>query len=360
MVRLVIVGGFLGAGKTTLLTQAARRLTAQGYRVGIVTNDQGNDLVDTAFIAQGQFPIQEVAGGCFCCSFPDLIRALGELQTVTQPDVILAEPVGSCTDLVSTVLRPLSVYYSGQFELAPLTILLDGSRNTGRFSETVNYLYNKQLAEAEIIALNKVDLLSPDQQDEQLRALGQRYPQARLMRLSAHTGTGLDDWLNLMLRHDSDTRLDLDLDYGQYAAAEAELGWLNAHGLVRSGAAFSASDWTLNLLNHLAQAFASQDTPIAHIKTHVTTPDAALKASLTQAGLPMSWDLGPEAQLTTQLDFILNARVSADPPLLEQAVLQAIEAVKPDPQSRYYFSHFECFRPLPPRPTHRLTSSASR
>jgi G3E family GTPase len=52
--RLVIVGGFLGAGKTTLLLTAARRLTEQGYRVGLLTNDQGADLVETFRKAGGK------------------------------------------------------------------------------------------------------------------------------------------------------------------------------------------------------------------------------------------------------------------------------------------------------------------
>jgi G3E family GTPase len=46
--QLIVVGGFLGAGKTTLIWQAARRLTAMGRTVGLVTNDQAPDLVDTA------------------------------------------------------------------------------------------------------------------------------------------------------------------------------------------------------------------------------------------------------------------------------------------------------------------------
>src|SRR5256885_871381 len=100
--RLIIVGGFLGAGKTTLLLQSARRLTERGYRVGLVTNDQGKDLVDTTLLSQENFPVTEVAGSCFCCAFPDLLQALSQLQDAVQPDVVLAEPVGSCTDLVST------------------------------------------------------------------------------------------------------------------------------------------------------------------------------------------------------------------------------------------------------------------
>ena len=56
-VRLIIAGGFLGAGKTTLLLTAARRLAERGYRVGLITNDQGDDLVDTALGKGAELPI---------------------------------------------------------------------------------------------------------------------------------------------------------------------------------------------------------------------------------------------------------------------------------------------------------------
>ena len=96
-IRFVMVGGFLGAGKTTTLARLARAYQARGRRVGIVTNDQAHDLVDTnAFRSQG-FATQEVPGACFCCRFDELVDRVGSLEASERPDVILAEPVGSCT-----------------------------------------------------------------------------------------------------------------------------------------------------------------------------------------------------------------------------------------------------------------------
>ena len=58
-----------GSGKTTLLLQAAKTLINRGYRVGLITNDQGQNLVDTQLASQNEIPVTEVAGGCFCCRF---------------------------------------------------------------------------------------------------------------------------------------------------------------------------------------------------------------------------------------------------------------------------------------------------
>jgi G3E family GTPase len=126
--RLVIVGGFLGAGKTTLILRVAQMLRAQGISPAIITNDQGNDLVDTAQATLRGIPVAEVPAGCFCCRFDALITAAGRLEQEASPQVILAEPVGSCTDLAATVVLPLERMYQTRFTLAPLTIAADARR----------------------------------------------------------------------------------------------------------------------------------------------------------------------------------------------------------------------------------------
>src|ERR671930_663646 len=96
--RFVLVGGFLGAGQTRGGARLARFYAGRGLRVGLVTNDQAEDLVDTSSLRAQGFPVEEVAGACFCCRFDDLVGKVGALEKDKRPDVILAEPVGSCTD----------------------------------------------------------------------------------------------------------------------------------------------------------------------------------------------------------------------------------------------------------------------
>src|SRR3989442_981800 len=82
-VRYIMVGGFLGAGKTTAIARLARRLADQGLRVGLITNDQGSHLVDTAMLASRGFPVEEISGGCFCCRFNSLMDAAQKLSEAT-------------------------------------------------------------------------------------------------------------------------------------------------------------------------------------------------------------------------------------------------------------------------------------
>ena len=352
--RIAIVGGFLGAGKTTLILAAAKRLAARGYRVGLVTNDQGEGLVDTALAGDAEIPVAEVAGGCFCCRFPDLLAGLQRLQEVASPDVILAEPVGSCTDLIAPVLRPLVQFYGEQYELAPLTVLLDSSRSLADFPDDIRYLHEQQVAEAEILLHSKSDLAAGNgTRIGRKERMGADINETPVLPISAVTGDGVDEWLDVILGQSSRNPAALLIDYERYAQAEAALGWLNAKGQVRADTPYSAREWTAHLLAMLESLCTEQSVSIAHIKVLVTTPEGKVKASLTQAG-SLSWDLDSPTADTRSHEFVLNARVNATPGQLEQIALQAIEAAKPDPAARYYIEHFECFSPLPPRPTHRL------
>ena len=89
------------------------------------------------------------------------------LTAATRPDVFIAEPVGSCTDLVATVTYPLRRIYGDDFSIAPVSVLVDpvrarrvlGLEEGGKFSSKVLYIYRKQLEEADIIVINKIDLL---------------------------------------------------------------------------------------------------------------------------------------------------------------------------------------------------------
>jgi len=84
-------------------------LLQQGLTVGLVTNDQAANLVDTANIKELGVPVAEVTDGCFCCRFSDLVDATEQILA-KNPDVLFGEPVGSCTDLATTVVNPLKLF----------------------------------------------------------------------------------------------------------------------------------------------------------------------------------------------------------------------------------------------------------
>src|SRR6202046_3255230 len=122
--ELFLVGGFLGSGKTTAIERAARYLLADGKKVGVITNDQGVQQVDTQFIKGQLIPSGEVANGCFCCQYNELEKNLESLQQLEQTEFIFAESVGTCTDLAATVVNPLLSFNVGRYDIV-LSIFAD-------------------------------------------------------------------------------------------------------------------------------------------------------------------------------------------------------------------------------------------
>ena len=200
--RYIMIGGFLGAGKTTSVARLAERLTKQGLRVGLITNDQGTELVDTAMLRSRGFATEEISGGCFCCRFNSLVDAAKKLDAATRPDVFIAEPVGSCTDLVATVTYPLRRIYGDSFSIAPLSVLVDpvraarvlGLEDGGKFSEKVLYIYRKQLEEADFIVINKAELVEASRLEKLRAKLAAEFPHAQIIAASARSGAGLEEW----------------------------------------------------------------------------------------------------------------------------------------------------------------------
>jgi G3E family GTPase len=364
-VRFVMVGGFLGAGKTTALARLARMYQARGLRVGVVTNDQAHDLVDTnTFRAQG-FQTQEVPGACFCCRFDELVARVGSLEAAGRPDVILAEPVGSCTDLVATVIQPLKDLYAGQFEVAPYAVLFKPSHGTrilrdqpaGGFSPKAAYIFKKQLEEADAVLINRADELTPAEQDELTRLVGERFPGTPVLRVSAQTGQGFDALLELLAQTGAFGRKILDIDYDTYAEGEAELGWLNASVRLTAPQPFDLDALLTAILRELAGVCRNLGGEVAHLKL-IGMDDAGafgvgnVVSNETAAKLSLASNIRPR-----EADLIVNARVAIDPAVLEAEVRRVVSAecgkvgVVPE------FRAAQSLRPGRPVPTHRYQTA---
>lgn len=371
--RFIMVGGFLGAGKTTALLALARRFSAEGLRVGLITNDQASDLVDSATLRARGLRVEEIAGGCFCCKFEDLARAAerlrgeaasesdGEIRDdAAFPHVLLGEPVGSCTDLVATVVNPLKRLYGMEFSVAPYTVLVDPVRaeqiflkpGFGGFSSKVAYIYRKQLEEADGILLNKIDSLDSGRAGAILAALAAEFPGRRLLRVSARTGQGFEAWIDLLGERGPFGRNIVEVDYDTYAEGEAELGWLNARVVVEAGRPFSGDDLVIDLLGRMAAAFASARVEPAHLKVLFADGDGSAAASVVRsdAAPALSLAIGRASVSGT---LTVNARVHVDPALVRRAVETALAGSARDRGLAIRVETIADLKPARPVPTHR-------
>ncbi len=340
---LLTIGGFLGAGKTTLIAQAASILAKRGKRVVVVTNDQAPELVDTAIIEMAGVPAAEVAGACFCCAFQDFAGKTRELIARHQPEVVLAEPVGSCVDIAATVLRPLAVEAGTSLHVAPFCVVVDPAAlrevEAGRIDPATAYIYRLQLREADVLLLNKCDAeTDPALPEAELSA---RCPSAAIFRISATAGDGVEGWLDAVLAAAPGGDKRIEVDYDTYAAGEAALGWLNAtvdlHG----------SDWE-NVLPRLMQTIGLRG--VAHLKCLLRSGGLVLVAnSVTGRPEPHMRQLASGTP-TPDARVIVNARVACPPAELRQAVEGALATLGLGGRVK----SIRAFSPGRPVPVHRI------
>ncbi len=343
---LVFVGGFLGAGKTTLILKAVDLLAQRGKRSAIITNDQDRGLVDTRHARALDVVTGEVAGGCFCCRFSDLIAASEALRTY-RPDVIFAEPVGSCVDLSATILQPLKALHRQSFRLAPLTVLIDPATaarvERHELGPEIEFLFARQLAEADLICLSKQDVATQTT----------RLPFPVDFHLSAKTSFSVDDWLDEVLVGKRVVGACLlDVDYRRYAEAEAALGWLNLHAELRLTQPASPAVVCGPLVESLQESLDAEGLRIAHLKVFDQAATGWVKVSVSLNGR----EAVPEGDLLADPAYdhqlAINLRALADPGRLRALVQQSLSAIP----GTVHILHSNAFRPAEPRPEHRFTT----
>ncbi len=364
--RYVMIGGFLGAGKTTTLARLARHYTARGQKVALVTNDQAQNLVDTTSLRSQGFPVEEIAGACFCCRFDDLVGKVTALEMQERPDIILAEPVGSCTDLVATVVQPLKDLYGQRFEIAPYAVvfkpshglrILKNEANSG-FSPKAAYIFRKQLEEADAITINRIDELDRETLAELTELIEKQHPGTPVLRMSAKTGEGFETLTSLLDQEGHFGRKILDIDYDVYAEGEAEMGWLNSNIQVTNTTAFSLDSFLLDLVTRLRDRLVAAGMEVAHLKAiglgEVSFAVANLVSSASSPELSL-----PSRGNVSQFDLIVNARVATDPDLLEKLVREQVATTGEAFGASTRILTLQSFRPGRPMPTHRYATAVS-
>ncbi len=358
--KLHLVGGFLGSGKTTAIIAASRLLIEQGFKVGVVTNDQGRYLVDTAFFRLESLPAVEVTGGCFCCNYHDLNDRLLQLVEEINPDVIFAESVGSCADLVATVVKPLMKMGDPSIQPASFSVFVD-SRLLLRFLEgvpmpfnkDVTYIFEKQLEEASLIILNKKDLLTDSEKKRLEDQVRERYSDHVYRFQNSLSQSDVRGWVEeLQVDGLKLSQPELEIDYQRYAQGEKQMAWLDQSFRfnVPEG---RQREVLIAWMDVLLRILASQKIPVGHLKFVVQSGDMKEKISFT--GLE---ELGWRAQISEipepTFDVLVNARVEAPAIQLQAVIQQARQAIQWEGVV-IEESEADVFHPGEPKPTYRLS-----
>lgn len=370
-----LIGGFLGAGKTTCIGALVRQFQADGKTVGVITNDQGAGLIDTeSALERLGVAVGEITGGCFCCRADQLVAKLQELQArAVKPDVILAEPVGSCTDLMATVLLPLERIYKLPLRLAPLSVVADarrlhrlwfGGRTVRKgeaFSRDVRYIFLKQVEEAQLVVLNKQDLLTPAEFEKVQRKIERDWPGKVVCPASAVRGAGIARWMELITGTVSLAGPIMEMDYDRYGHGESLLGWYNAElTCAARGEGVDGNRLLVRVAREIQADLEAAGVQLAHFKMSLAGKDGEGKP----AGLAVvnAVSNGTPAMLSRQLErrisrgrMLVNLRAEGAPEILAAAVTRCLDRKRRTLALEWKAQ--AAFRPGQPRPTHRVSAA---
>jgi G3E family GTPase len=356
--RIAIIGGFLGAGKTTLINKIAKGLTEDGKTVGLIMNDQGEALVDTQYSKAMGFETSEVLRGCFCCRFNDLMTSARGIVTRSRPDFIIAEPVGSCTDLLATVVAPLKIIYPNEFEVAPLIIVVDAPRlvQEGLDASTLSgYLRKHQIEEAEHIVISKIDMVTRDVLLKLVEATKTYNPHADVIPYSSITGHGLDKIMGVVRSGKLSDRQPVDIDYDTYARAEAELGWYNGTFGFQTMEKVDSYELATKIIRAISLCYDPGD--IAHAKLMLTSDTNSLKMSAVFDNISVDGIRGSR-YAEGKVTVTINARVVSAPDELQSNIRRSVFGAMESIGNQTDGFKDECFSPSRPNPTHRMGRSA--
>jgi len=191
---VTLLAGFLGSGKTTLLNYILKQ--NHGKRIAIIENEFGEIGIDSEFVIGADDDIFEMSNGCICCSIRgDLIETLNRLLERQQKfDYILIESTGLASSGPIAQAFLIEDEISKSLFLDGIVTLVDAKHISKNLNE--QEVVWEQIAFANVILLNKADLVTKPEMEKLEKQIRQINPTAKVCK-TTNAVIDLDKILNI-------------------------------------------------------------------------------------------------------------------------------------------------------------------
>lgn len=348
--KYMVTSGFLGAGKTTSMIAFAHEVNKRYGKAAILANDLGaQNIVDADYTATTDILTTQITGNCICYQHENLVDKLNRLAK-SGANVIFSDIPGCGIGALDHVYLQLNEREPGEFDLLPFTCIVDPERLRMIMPEgaglnlppEMKFLLDAQMAEADLIVLNKIETLTPAQLAERMTFLKETYPNTPVMAMSALTGEGVREVVDYLMTHRAAAQ-HRDIGYGSEAfiAAESLLSWYNrrVYFETENDRNIDFNEVIADIFEEVRKNLKKCGGNVPHFKVFASGVDGDyIKASM----IGVDYDVEYARKLTGQysaLSVIINARAAADSQMMAGIVEDAIEFVcgKYKMRSRTYF-----------------------
>ena len=344
MRRFVVFSGFLGSGKTSTMMALTQYFTDHHGKAAMISNDLGGQgLADYRLALFCGCNASEITGECICFCHKDLMERLNTCYDAGC-ELVISDIPGFGVGALEHVYHGMEEDYPGQLELGPFTVLVEPRTvsllRCGQGDDMASIL-NAQLMEADLIVLNKCDLLTKEEQFDAVTWLSAAFPHAGVISISALKGDGLEELSQAMIQQKASMHHPA-IDY-EDAALQHAMGKLSEYYLQYRAEVccndFDGNAYLLSLGKRIQEDIQKTGCEIPHLKLLAWDPEGDYgKVDL----------LGTDRQIEvyhaftrpcTDLAVVLNTTAACPGQDLEELLLKAIEEV-----SKYYQLDLVIFR----------------
>lgn len=176
MTKVDIISGFLGAGKTTFIKELIEKVFA-GEKLVLIENEFGEIGIDGGFLQEAGITINEINGGCVCCTLQgDFHDALEKVENTYHPDHIIIEPsgVGKLSDILSIVKSVEGL------ELNSYSAVVDAKR-CKIYHKNFKEFFDDQISTACCVILSRTQLVNEEKLNEDVSIIRELNPDVRII-----------------------------------------------------------------------------------------------------------------------------------------------------------------------------------